>query len=251
MLLVLGLAAAVAFAIVAQRFALPYPIVFVLAGTALTFVPGLPPVTIAPDWIPIARAKTDEAAAPSRVANKVHAADAASSQADVMGAQVRMAPGIARHAHRRAGRRLGLRPQCRGGTIADTGSGGCHDLAGTPHLRHGQLQGDADQPHRPRNAGDLSVDACGGAKVRGTVIGFAPVAQNALSTLPTLSAPTNFVKVTQRVPIRIAAAQRRLVCVSPGYSHRNIGDRRLRRIRRASTSENGEALFAVRAPARA
>ncbi len=50
-LLVLGLAAAVAFAIVAKRFALPYPIVFVLAGTVLAFVPGLPPVTIAPDWI--------------------------------------------------------------------------------------------------------------------------------------------------------------------------------------------------------
>jgi Na+/H+ antiporter len=50
-LLVLGLAAAVAFAIVAKRFVLPYPIVFVLAGTALAFVPGLPPVTIAPDWI--------------------------------------------------------------------------------------------------------------------------------------------------------------------------------------------------------
>jgi CPA1 family monovalent cation:H+ antiporter len=50
-LLVLGLAAAVAFAIVAKRFALPYPIVFVLAGTALAFVPGLPPVRISPDWI--------------------------------------------------------------------------------------------------------------------------------------------------------------------------------------------------------
>jgi Na+/H+ antiporter len=50
-LLVLGLAAAVAFAIVAKRFSLPYPIVFVLAGTALAFVPGLPPVRIAPDWI--------------------------------------------------------------------------------------------------------------------------------------------------------------------------------------------------------
>jgi len=50
-LLVLGLAAAVAFAIVAKRFALPYPIVFVLAGTVLAFVPGLPPVTIAPDWV--------------------------------------------------------------------------------------------------------------------------------------------------------------------------------------------------------
>lgn len=50
-LLVLGLAAAVAFAIVAKRLALPYPIVFVLAGTAAAFVPGLPPVRIAPDFI--------------------------------------------------------------------------------------------------------------------------------------------------------------------------------------------------------
>ena len=50
-LLVLGLAAAVAFAIVSKRLAVPYPIVFVLAGAALAFVPGLPPVRIAPDWI--------------------------------------------------------------------------------------------------------------------------------------------------------------------------------------------------------
>jgi CPA1 family monovalent cation:H+ antiporter len=50
-LLVLGLAAAVAFAIVSKRLALPYPIVFVLAGTAAAFVPGLPPVRISPDWI--------------------------------------------------------------------------------------------------------------------------------------------------------------------------------------------------------
>lgn len=50
-LLVLGLGAAFALAIVARRFNLPYPIVFVLAGTALAFVPGLPPVHISPDWI--------------------------------------------------------------------------------------------------------------------------------------------------------------------------------------------------------
>lgn len=50
-LLVLGLVAAVALAIVSRRFELPYPIVFVVAGTLLAFVPGLPPVHIAPDWI--------------------------------------------------------------------------------------------------------------------------------------------------------------------------------------------------------
>ncbi len=50
-LLVGGLAVALALAVVAKRFELPYPIVFLLAGTALAFVPGIPPVHIAPDWI--------------------------------------------------------------------------------------------------------------------------------------------------------------------------------------------------------
>ncbi|MBV9270933.1 MAG: cation:proton antiporter, partial [Candidatus Eremiobacteraeota bacterium] len=50
-LLVLGLVAAFALAIVARRLNVPYPIVFVLAGTALAFVPGLPRVQISPDWI--------------------------------------------------------------------------------------------------------------------------------------------------------------------------------------------------------
>jgi Na+/H+ antiporter len=50
-LLALGLAAMIACAIIAKRLALPYPIVFVLAGTLLAFVPGLPPVHIGPDWI--------------------------------------------------------------------------------------------------------------------------------------------------------------------------------------------------------
>jgi monovalent cation/hydrogen antiporter len=50
-LLFLGLVAAIAFAVVAKRLALPYPIVFVLAGTALAFIPGLPHVQISPDWI--------------------------------------------------------------------------------------------------------------------------------------------------------------------------------------------------------
>jgi monovalent cation/hydrogen antiporter len=50
-LLVSGLAVALALAIVARRFELPYPILFLLGGTALAFVPGIPPVRIAPDWI--------------------------------------------------------------------------------------------------------------------------------------------------------------------------------------------------------
>ena len=50
-LLVLGLAVTVALAIVAKRLALPYPIVFVIAGALLAAIPELPTVRIAPDWI--------------------------------------------------------------------------------------------------------------------------------------------------------------------------------------------------------
>ncbi|HKU68414.1 MAG TPA: Na+/H+ antiporter [Candidatus Baltobacteraceae bacterium] len=50
-LLVGGLAVALALAIVSKRLDVPYPILFVLGGTVLAFVPGIPPVHIAPDWI--------------------------------------------------------------------------------------------------------------------------------------------------------------------------------------------------------
>lgn len=41
----------VALAVLAKRLALPSPIVFVVAGVALAFVPGLPDVRLAPEWI--------------------------------------------------------------------------------------------------------------------------------------------------------------------------------------------------------
>jgi CPA1 family monovalent cation:H+ antiporter len=51
LLLVLGLAVTIAFAILARWLALPQPIVFVLGGGVLAFLPGLPEVRISPDWI--------------------------------------------------------------------------------------------------------------------------------------------------------------------------------------------------------
>jgi membrane fusion protein (multidrug efflux system) len=164
--------------------------------------------------IPIAQAKTDEVAAPSRVANKRNAALAADSQADAMAAQVRIAE-------------LALRDTRITAPVAGWVS--ARNAADGQMLAPGQAVvtlSPADriyvtanyketQIHRIR-AGmpvDISVDACGGAKVRGRVVGFAPVAQNALSSLPTLSAPTNFVKVAQRVPIRIALPRARGNCI--------------------------------------
>jgi len=155
--------------------------------------------------VPIAQAKTAGAAAPSRVANKVHAADAVASQADALAAQVRIARLALRDtrivapvdgwvAARNAEEGQSLTPGQAIVTISPA-----HRIFVTANYKETQIH-----RIRPGMPVDISVDACGGAKVRGTVVGFAPVAQNALSTLPTLSAPTNFVKVTQRVPIRIA-----------------------------------------------
>ena len=50
-LLFATLAAIVPLAILAKWLRLPYPIVFVIGGGAIAFVPGLPHVTISPDWI--------------------------------------------------------------------------------------------------------------------------------------------------------------------------------------------------------
>jgi Na+/H+ antiporter len=50
-LLVGGLAAVVACALVAKRFGLPYPIVLVLAGLGLAFIPNLPAVRVDPQYI--------------------------------------------------------------------------------------------------------------------------------------------------------------------------------------------------------
>ena len=51
LLLFLGLVATIALTVLARRIQVPYPIVFIVAGTVLAFMPGLPMVSISPDWI--------------------------------------------------------------------------------------------------------------------------------------------------------------------------------------------------------
>jgi membrane fusion protein (multidrug efflux system) len=164
--------------------------------------------------IPIAQAKTSEAAAPSRVASKENAAYAAESQAGAMAAQLQLAQLALRDtrivapvdgwvAARNAEDGQTVIP---GQTVVTISP--ANRIYVTANYKETQL--DRIRPGMPV---EISVDACGGRKVHGSVIGFAPVAQNALSTLPSLSAPTNFVKVTQRVPIRIALPKNGGGCV--------------------------------------
>ena len=66
---------------------------------------------------------------------------------------------------------------------------------------------------------EISVDGCRGAKLVGTVQGLGPVAQSSLSTLPTLTAPANFIKTTQRIPVRVTVPHATESCtLRPGMS---------------------------------
>jgi membrane fusion protein (multidrug efflux system) len=155
--------------------------------------------------VPIAEAKISEVAAPSRIVNKQDAADAAQSQADAMAAQVRLAQ-LALDATRITAPVDGW-VSARNAEEGQTLTVGQQIVTLSPAKRiyvtanYKETQLDRIHPGMPV---EISVDVCGGAKFRGRVIGFAPIAQNALSTLPTLSAPTNFVKVAQRVGVRVA-----------------------------------------------
>jgi len=50
-LLFVLLTAIIVITVIARRFALPYPIAFVIGGSLLAFVPGLPEFTLSPDWV--------------------------------------------------------------------------------------------------------------------------------------------------------------------------------------------------------
>jgi membrane fusion protein (multidrug efflux system) len=161
--------------------------------------------TAAGAQVPIAAGKIDEMAAPARVPNKIAAADSAQSQADSMASQVEMARLnlASTHIVSPVGGWVAARNAQEGQTVAP----GQVVVTVSPSDRIFVTANYKETQLARIKAGmpvDISVDACGGAKFRGTVIGFSPVALNALSTLPALSSPTNFVKVAQRVAVRVS-----------------------------------------------
>lgn len=56
---------------------------------------------------------------------------------------------------------------------------------------------------RPGEQADVSVDAYPGVKFSGTVGAISPASQNTFALVPAQNATGNFVKVTQRIPVRI------------------------------------------------
>ena len=66
---------------------------------------------------------------------------------------------------------------------------------------------------------DVTVDACHGVRLQGRVSAIAPVAQSVLTTLPSLNAPSTFVKVAQRIPVRVSLPRESPNCpLRPGMS---------------------------------
>jgi membrane fusion protein (multidrug efflux system) len=164
--------------------------------------------------LPIAAGKLDEMAAPSRVPNKLAAADSAQAQADAMAAQVQMAqlnldstrivsPVDGWVAARNAQEGQTVAPGQAIVTVSPADR-----IFVTANYKETQLS-----RIRVGMPAEIAVDACGGERFRGTVVGFSPVALNALSTLPALSSPTNFVKVAQRVAVRISLPHDARDCV--------------------------------------
>ena len=167
--------------------------------------------------VPIAEAKIAEVAAPSRIVDKQDTANAAASQAEAMAAQVRMAQ-IALDATRIVAPVDGW-VAARNAEEGETLTIGQQIVTLSPAKRvyvtanYKETQLDRIKAGMPV---EIAVDACGGARVRGRVVGFAPIAQNALSTMPTLTAPTNFVKVAQRVGVRISLPRSSTCVFRPG-----------------------------------
>ena len=73
---------------------------------------------------------------------------------------------------------------------------------------------------RPGQAAMVTVDAMGGAMLKGTVESFAPGSGALFSLLPPENATGNFTKIVQRFPIRIAlpADERTVKVLRPGMS---------------------------------
>ena len=155
--------------------------------------------------IPVAQGKLQEMAAPSRVLDKRALADEAAANVAAGESQLRLAQ-IDLDATRIVAPVDGFvasRDVERGQTVAPGQA-----LMTIAPAKRVFVTANYKETQMPRvRVGapvEISVDACGGKTFSGRVVAIGPVAQSALSTLPTLTAPSNFVKVAQRIPVRIS-----------------------------------------------
>jgi membrane fusion protein, multidrug efflux system len=82
---------------------------------------------------------------------------------------------------------------------------GAHDVRAGRHLGHSELQGEPARHHAAGRPGEvtLHVDACPDRTVEGHVATVQPGSGTAFSLLPAQNATGNYVKIVQRVPVKI------------------------------------------------
>lgn len=71
---------------------------------------------------------------------------------------------------------------------------------------------------RPGQPVDVSIDAYKGVKCRGIVDSINPASQNTYALVPAQNATGNFVKVTQRIPVRVKLTDCKDLALRPGMS---------------------------------
>ena len=170
--------------------------------------------------IPIAEGGLAESAAPSRVLDKEALAEASAASAAALEGQVRLAQ-LDLEATRITSPVDGI-VASRGVEAGQTVAPGQTLLFVAP-ADHVFITANYKETQVARiRAGqtvEIAVDACHGEIFMGRVIGLGPVAQGALSTMPTMTSPSNFVKVAQRIPVRISLPVKSGSCVfRPGMS---------------------------------
>lgn len=170
--------------------------------------------------VPVAQAKLEQSAAPSRVPDKEALQSAAAASAGASAAQVRLAELDLQSTRILSpvdgwvsSRNVQVGQIVSPGQALITIAPANHVFV-TANYKETQMRG-----IRAGAIAEITVDACRGQTFRGTVESVNPVAQSALSTMPTLTAPSNFVKVPQRIPVRISLPADGRGCVfRPGMS---------------------------------
>jgi len=88
-----------------------------------------------------------------------------------------------------------------------------NDLFITANFKETQVGG-----MRPGQPVDVSIDAYKGVKCHGVVDSINPASQNTYALVPAQNATGNFVKVTQRIPVRIRMTDCKDLALRPGMS---------------------------------
>ena len=123
------------------------------------------------------------------------------------------------HRHHRAGRRICDQPDRRERQVCRRRAG-ADDVRAARRLGDGEFQGNPTQSHAAGQPVDITVDAYPGRTFKGHVASIQAGSGTAFSLLPAENATGNYVKIVQRVPVKIVFDKPPDVLLGPGMSVR-------------------------------